>query len=257
MGTKSASYTRTMIISPEFSRSQIDRLGDRLRKDAYSDEDLRLLDSYRRAFAEASEHVVKEIRNRLGLEPTARPAKSKTSIADKLRRESIRLSQIQDIAGCRLTVEDIFTQDEVVGQLKALFEDCTVVDRREHSSHGYRAVHIIIPYSGKLIEVQVRTQLQHRWAELSEKLSDVIDPSIKYGEGDKDVLLILAGMSDRIKEHEKKEAVLAQLVQTEGGEDVIELALDVYDMKEDISRVLNAIDEDIAPAKGREDDLSD
>jgi putative GTP pyrophosphokinase len=107
-----------MIRSEEFSRSQIDRLGDRLRKDTYTDADLRLLDSYRRSFTEASEHVVKEIRDRLGLEPTARPAKSKISIADKLRRESIRLSQIQDIAGCRLTVADIFTQNEVVAQLK-------------------------------------------------------------------------------------------------------------------------------------------
>ena len=29
--------------------------------------------------------------------------------------------------------------------------------------------------------------LQHLWAEFSEKLSDVIDPSIKYGGGDDDI----------------------------------------------------------------------
>jgi hypothetical protein len=85
-----------MIRSEEFSRSQIDRLGDRLRKDTYTDADLRLLDSYRRSFAEASEHVVNEIRNRLALEPTARPAKSTIAIAAKLRRQSIRLSQMQE-----------------------------------------------------------------------------------------------------------------------------------------------------------------
>ena len=37
---------------------------------------------------------------------------------------------------------------------------------------------------GRSIEVQIRTELQQRWAEVSEKYSDVIDPAIKYGGGD-------------------------------------------------------------------------
>jgi hypothetical protein len=64
-------------------------------------------------------------------------------------------------------------------------------------------------------------------------------------------------MSDRISQQEKKEGELAQLIETQGSENVFELAWDVYDMKEDISRVLNAIDEHIARSKGRKDDLSD
>jgi ppGpp synthetase/RelA/SpoT-type nucleotidyltranferase len=32
-----------------------------------------------------------------------------------------------------------------------------------------------------LLEIQIRTALQHAWAEMPEKFSDVIDPSIKYG----------------------------------------------------------------------------
>lgn len=57
------------------------------------------------------------------------------------------------------------------------------MDRRNNPSHGYRAVHIIAEIAGKPIEIQVRSSLQHLWAELSEKSSDVIDPSIKYGGG--------------------------------------------------------------------------
>jgi ppGpp synthetase/RelA/SpoT-type nucleotidyltranferase len=34
------------------------------------------------------------------------------------------------------------------------------------------------------IEIQVRTELQHLWAQLSERLSDMLDHSIKYGGGD-------------------------------------------------------------------------
>src|SRR5512135_2358273 len=58
------------------SRTQIDRLGTRLRADDYSDDDLRMLDRFRRSYASAYEHTVNAIREKLDLEPTGRPAKS-------------------------------------------------------------------------------------------------------------------------------------------------------------------------------------
>ncbi len=102
---------------------------------------------------------------------------------EKLNRETIRLSQVQDIAGCRVVVSDVAAQERVVASLRDVFPDASVVDRRANPSHGYRAVHVIAQISGKLVEIQVRTSLQHLWAELSEKLSDVADPAIKYGGG--------------------------------------------------------------------------
>src|SRR6266481_6740475 len=141
---------QAMLPPSELSKNQVDRLGDRLRKGNIGDDDLRLLDSYRRSFSDAYEIVVGQIRNQLNLEPTGRPAKSTTSIIDKLQRESIRLSQMQDIAGCRITVEDIAIQDDVSTKLKGLFEESFLVDRRERSSHGYRAVHLLVEQSGKL-----------------------------------------------------------------------------------------------------------
>lgn len=70
------------------------------------------------------------------------------------------------------------------------------MDRREDPSHGYRAVHVIAEISGKPVEIQVRTSLQHLWAELSEKLSDHRDPAIKYGGGPHPWQLFLARVSD-------------------------------------------------------------
>jgi ppGpp synthetase/RelA/SpoT-type nucleotidyltranferase len=163
----------------EISKTKIDRLGDRLRKGNITDDDLRLLDEYRRSLTGAYEDVVGTIRDRLGLEPTGRPAKSTTSIAEKLRRESIRLTQVQDIAGCRLIVVNIAEQDRVVTNLVRHFIKTTVVDRRAKPSHGYRAVHVIATIDDKAVEIQVRTVLQQLWAELSEKISDTIDPAIK------------------------------------------------------------------------------
>lgn len=77
------------------SHTQIDRLGDRLREDSLTESDLRILDEYRRLFEEAYETVVRTLRDELHLEPTGRPAKSTSSLIEKLRRESIRLSQVQ------------------------------------------------------------------------------------------------------------------------------------------------------------------
>lgn len=195
----------------EISKTQIDRLGDRLREGDITEADLRLLDEYRRSFGEAYEFVVGSIRSELALEPTGRPAKSTTSISEKLLRESIRLTQVQDIAGCRLVVPGIADQNEVVGFLTRLFENSTTVDRREQPSHGYRAVHIVVRQENKLVEIQIRTSLQHVWAELSEKLSDVIDPAIKYGGGRQSLREILSSSSDLVAQEESQESELVGL----------------------------------------------
>lgn len=241
---------------PNLSKNQIDRLGDRLREGSVQDEDLRLLDSYRRSFSSGYENVVGEIRDQLGLEPTGRPQKTNTSIIEKLRRQSIRLSQIQDIAGCRIVLSDILTQDEVVERLKTLFPKVDVDDRRERPSHGYRAVHVIVEKFDKLIEVQVRTSLQHLWAEVSEKLSGVLDASIKYGRGDKDILIILNTMSQKISDQELSEAAHLRIMASDDT-DEDELFLEGPKVAEimvgrlSIARMLEAISEVIPRIKGR------
>jgi len=166
----------------ELTKSALDRLGNRLRSGSFSDDDLRSLDQYRRSFGPAYEHVVATIAA-LYVEPTGRPAKSTSSVVDKLRRESIRLSQIQDIAGCRLVVPGVTVQIAMLGLLCDEFPDATVIDRRDRPSHGYRAVHVVVRHADRWIEIQLRTTLQQQWAELSEKLADAFEPAVKYGGG--------------------------------------------------------------------------
>ena len=67
-----------------------------------------------------------------------------------------------------------------------------------HQSHGYRAVHLIVDPREKPIEIQIRTSLQHQWAELSEKMSDIVDPGIKYGSGNEGARSLLAKYSQLI-----------------------------------------------------------
>jgi len=222
---------------PPTSKTQIDQLGDRLRKGEVSEQDLRLLESYRLSFREAYEEVVACIRNTLQLDPGGRPAKSTSSVIEKLRRETVRLSQMQDIAGCRLVVRDVIAEDQVVERLRGKLPKAVVIDRRKQPSYGYRAVHIIATARNRPVEIQVRTELQHLWAQLSEKLSDAREPEIKYGGGDADTRELLSTLSQLVEDLERLEPVpataegLAQLhvrLRT-----VLQTAMTVYGGKRD------------------------
>ncbi len=144
--------------------------------------------------------------NRQAVRPSLLPLYQR-SYAEK----TIRLTQIQDIAGCRIVTPDMLDQVLVVGELEYQFKGAIIIDRRDTPSHGYRAVHVIVRHSGKLVEIQVRTALQHLWAELSEKLADLIDPAIKYGGGGEKRPDILDKTSEMVAEAENLEWELTQI----------------------------------------------
>ena len=181
--------------------SEVDRLGDRLRH-AVTAEDLTLLDTFRRGFRHSYESVVDRIRNVLSVEVSGRPAKSTTAIVDKLKRGSMRLTQMQDIAGCRIVVSDITAQNLLLAKIKEMFK-VVVADRREKPSHGYRAIHVIVQSTDLPVEVQLRTDLQHIWAEVSEKLSDAYGIALKYGGGPAVIRSTLDSYSDLVARFEE------------------------------------------------------
>lgn len=115
----------------------------------------------------------------------------------------MRFTQMQDIAGCRIVVPGIGEQNRISALLGTLF-DVTVFDRRIKPSHGYRAVHVVVRQSEQPVEVQIRTTLQHAWAELSEKTADEFDSALKYGGGPAPIRHILDGFSSLIADFENK-----------------------------------------------------
>lgn len=195
------------------TNSQIDRLGDRLKASMATEDDLRLLDQFRASFADSYEHVVTVVREQVGLASTGRQAKTTASIVAKLKREKTRLSRMQDVAGCRVILDDLVEQIDAAEQLERAFSNAKLVNRLFLPSHGYRAIHVIVTANEKPIEIQVRTRLQHLWAELSEKLSDRIDSSIKYGGGTEELRTALAKFSDLILSHEAQEWFVAENTQ--------------------------------------------
>lgn len=166
------------------SKKELDRLGDRLRDAAVpSEEDLRLWGLVRPHFLAALEEVRAGL-VAIGLRVTARE-KNRDTLVDKLRRErDMRLSRVQDVVGARVVVDtDLAGQDGLVARIAERFPDHRVRDRRRDPSHGYRAVHVVVRVDGFLVEVQVRTVWQDRWAQAMERLGDCWGRAIRYGGG--------------------------------------------------------------------------
>jgi ppGpp synthetase/RelA/SpoT-type nucleotidyltranferase len=181
---------------PRISKTQLDKLGSRLRNSADpNDEDLVLLDRYRERFIAVNDAVLADLKQLTNFGIESRH-KSVPSIVAKLRRrQPARLSAIQDLAGARIIVPNLRAQDDLVKDLLHRFPDAAVDDKRSRPTYSYRAVHVIIeaqlPY-----EIQVRTELQHAWAQLSERLADRYGFELKYGGGPKSVARALAEYAD-------------------------------------------------------------
>lgn len=183
------------------TKSSIDKLGDSLRIEL-TNQNLQKLDEYRRSFFPFYSEVVGKIRDLLKVEISGRPAKTTISISEKLYRSPMRLSQMADIAGCRIIVPDMIVQGEYACKIGDLFNS-KIVDRIKEPSYGYRAIHVIVKRGIFSVEVQIRTELQHLWAELSEKLVDLFGSEVKYGGGGKVIQNILEDYSSMVYEHDK------------------------------------------------------
>ena len=186
--------------------SQLNKIGERLRKGRDTDDDRRQLDVFVSSFAPAFDQVFSDL-EQLGLNPAGRSHKTTDSIIAKLNRERTRLSKMQDVAGCRLEVPNRVEQDRIVSKLQQKYPGGSLQDRRLQPSHGYRAVHLVVQVLEHQIEIQIRTSLQHDWASATEKLADLFqDITIKYGGGPEQVRQFLDELSTMISDFEGVEA---------------------------------------------------
>jgi hypothetical protein len=123
------------------------------------------------------------------------------SIRGKLRRfPEMKLHRMQDIGGCRAVLPNL----EQVYSLKELMIDSRLRSEltREYDyiikpkDSGYRGIHLIYKYKGKkdslfdghLIEVQIRSSIQHAWATSVEIAGTFLGSQLKAGYGTPDWL---------------------------------------------------------------------
>jgi ppGpp synthetase/RelA/SpoT-type nucleotidyltranferase len=201
------------------SKRSIDRLGDRLRRGEATDTDLQELEAWRQSFRPGYE-AVNEVLARLRwvvcdsawdlFQLSQRPAKTTESIVAKLQRmPSARLSQMQDIAGCRVVVFR-HQQDAMVDAIRGAFEKTKVDDLRLTPSHGYKAVHVLVYVGDRTVEVQVRNGYENYWALASERLADAFGQEVKYGGGPHMVRGLLHDIDDFLQRLEDSEPLRAR-----------------------------------------------
>ena len=150
----------------------------------------------------------------------AQRIKRLSSIALKLQRSPrMKLSQMQDIGGCRAVVSSValarklgesFSSSDI--KHKLLSVDDYISNPKQS---GYRSIHFIYKYysdrkpshNNLRIEMQVRSQLQHAWATAVESVGTFIQQALKSSQGHADWLRFFALMGSAIAIQENCPAV--------------------------------------------------
>jgi ppGpp synthetase/RelA/SpoT-type nucleotidyltranferase len=155
---------------------------------------------------------------------TAQRLKRLSSIEAKLRRFSnMKLTQMQDIGGCRAVVKDIAEVEKLVtayrkGVAKNPKKRHAFVSEKDYISNpkpdGYRSYHLVYryhsrakkhsAYNGLKIEIQIRTKLQHAWATAVEIISTFTGQALKSSIGDECWKRFFKLMSSEIALREKR-----------------------------------------------------
>jgi Region found in RelA / SpoT proteins len=217
---------------PKYPRNQVDKAGDILAAGGASDEELvwafDVLNNWRASHSFPLNNFTTNLRTKVKTLQTkavvAQRIKRLDSILQKLRRpatSTLKLSQMQDIGGCRAIVKTPDLVKRLIQSYKR--SKFAHILRRENDyiatskEDGYRGVHLVYQYKGlgnqitsydKLrIEIQIRTIWQHAWATTVEAVSTFTGQALKSSEGDEDWLRLFVLMSSAMALIEKRPIV--------------------------------------------------
>lgn len=197
-------------VEPRFGRGHVDRAGDKLIDPSSSlfeyHDALHVVNNWRSSHSWPLNALQNTLRGRVKKVETralvAQRLKRLTSIEAKLKRFSnMKLSQMQDLGGCRAVLKNIHNVDAVAAQ----YAMADLKNRRRHElakkfdyirepkSDGYRGIHLVYKYktdiqkyqcfNGMRIEVQLRSQLQHAWANAVETVDTFTGQALKSSTG--------------------------------------------------------------------------
>ncbi|MBA4758128.1 MAG: RelA/SpoT domain-containing protein [Sphingosinicella sp.] len=216
------------LIAPIYSKRQIVEAGKAIRDGVPYDPDrlheakevFNVIHNWRACHLLPMQHMRRELIGKAGSvcsgATTAARMKRLLSIRRKLRSAPYTFFQMQDIAGCRAIVDSVQQVKDISGIYKKKGiheyrgEDDYISSPRET---GYRSHHLIYRYVGTgeyvslnkkpiIIEIQIRTRLQHAWATAVEAVGMVNGEDNKGGYGNEDWLRLFALMSSEIAREE-------------------------------------------------------
>lgn len=182
------------------SISQVNRAGKTLRKYLVENEPtadqlhevsvaLDVLVAWRRTHATPLQSATMGLRSRVATAKcegeVSQRLKRIPTILDKMTREpQMALSRMADIGGCRAILGDIAEVRRVQKRFEGGGNTVRIRDYiDEPKASGYRGVHVIVEYSTRKIEVQLRTRVMHEWAYMVEMVSTRTGLDVKSGKG--------------------------------------------------------------------------
>ncbi len=142
----------------------------------------------------------------------AQRVKRLESIHTKLSRyPTMRMSQMQDIAGCRAVFKRMSSVRKLVKNYQTSRFGHKLRGEKDYITNpkpdGYRCYHLVYEYvgteatkqyDGLRVEVQIRTQLQHAWATAVEAVGIFTKQALKSNQGDEDWLRFFSLMGTAI-----------------------------------------------------------
>ncbi|WP_437194192.1 RelA/SpoT domain-containing protein [Planctomicrobium sp. SH527] len=221
--------------SPTFSRSKVNSAGEYFAESKFDTEDptsdnirelmlsFSVVENWRLCHGYAINTFQATLRGRSAMVCSsaivAQRLKRFPTIIDKLRRQKgMQLARMQDIGGLRAIVTNV----KQVKKLRDNYVNCKskkflheLVKEQDYVSNpkksGYRGVHLIYryknqqspQYDGLLLELQIRSRLQHAWATAVETIGVISDMSLKSGQGSSEWLDFFAIVSSAFADMEK------------------------------------------------------
>lgn len=186
----------------QLSKKQVKKAGDRLQKEyrgilelppEQKLHDIGTVDRWRQLHADPLAWVTDALARRI--EPIATQVvlaqrlKRMPQIIRKLARyETMKLDQMQDLGGCRAIFASLEEVDEAARLIRSYGSQRWTVHQTSDYRHDgrsdtrYRALHVVVLRSDRLIEIQLRTIRQHAWAEAVERVDALTDHHVKEGQ---------------------------------------------------------------------------
>lgn len=214
----------------KYSKNQINKAGIVLVHNDYSNKELeksiKILDNWKSSHSFPL-HIFKKRLKLVSekIDPNAlvvQRLKRTPSIISKLRRkqtEQMKLSRMQDIGGCRSVLQNVKLVRKLCDEYYEKGKHCDLKHKFKNKKDyitnpkpdGYRSVHLIYKYesdkttkyNGLLIEVQIRSKLQHLWATAIETVGLFTKQALKSNEGEKEWLMFFKLISTVFANKEK------------------------------------------------------
>lgn len=211
----------------KYSKNQVDMAGKRIINQDLDTEirkkDLLTIDNWRASHAYPMHAIYNTLKKKLKSHKNivlAQRLKRLDTILNKLKRfPDMNLSRMQDLGGCRVIFPNlqelkIFKDSLVRSKMNHLLVNEKNYIKTPNSDTGYRGYHLIYKYNsdkmpqynGLLIEIQLRTKLQHLWATAVETVGMFTQNGLKFNQGEKIWLRFfqLASMIFAAEEHQKR-----------------------------------------------------